>query len=56
MIEESIAVVLWVGETTAILIGLPGRAEGAEGSSYWMQGMRVLGRKKKYIKCKCPEA
>lgn len=40
MIEEEIAVVLWVGETTALSRGLPGRSEGAEEASNWMQGKR----------------
>jgi hypothetical protein len=33
MIEEEIALVFWVGETTTISIGLLGRSEGAEGGS-----------------------
>lgn len=48
MIEEEIALVFWVGETTTISIGLLGRSEGArEEASYWMQGKRVLGGEKK---------
>lgn len=47
MIEENIAMVLWVGETTAISIGRSERSEGTEGARYWMQGKRLLGKKEK---------